>query len=206
MHVEFLLEEPSAEAALNQLLPRLLLDHETWHCVPHRGKDQLLLRLPGLLKSYARRLAQEPSLRIVLLMDADANCRKIKAELEALVAAAHLLTKTSAAGRPFYVLTRLAVSELESWFLGDREAIQAAYPRVHAHHFKGVRRDPDAIPDAWETLHRILRKGGYYLTSKAKVEWAENIAAHLDPMRSTSASFRYFCEGLAALRQPGSFS
>lgn len=98
MHVEFLLEEPSAEAALNQLLPRLLLDNETWHCVPHRGKDQLLLRLPGLLKSYARRLAQEPSLRIVLLMDADANCRKIKAELEALVAAAHLLTKTSAAG------------------------------------------------------------------------------------------------------------
>lgn len=203
MHVEFLLEEPSAEAALNQLLPRLLPAGDTWHCVPHRGKDQLRLRLPSLLKNYVRRLAQEPGLRVVLLMDADADCRKAKAELEALVAAAGLLTKTTApAGQPFRVLTRLAISELEAWFLGDRNAIQAAYPRVHAHHFKGLNRDPDAIADTWETLHRVLQKGSYYLTSKAKVEWSENIARHLtpDPNQNTSASFRYFCEGLAALR------
>lgn len=203
MHVEFLLEEPSAEAALNQLLPRLLPASDTWHCVPHRGKDQLLLRLPGLLKNYARRLAREPELRLVLLMDADADCRKVKIQLEALVAAAGILTKTSApAGQPFRVLTRLAVTELEAWFLGDREAIQAAYPRVHAHHFKGLQRDPDTIRDAWETLHRVLQKGGYYLTSKAKVEWAESIARHLDPnpAQNDSASFKYFCEGLAALR------
>ena len=100
------------------------------------------------------------------------------------------------------MLTRLAVTELEAWFLGDREAIQAAYPRVHAHHFKGLQRDPDTIRDAWETLHRVLQKGGYYLTSKAKVEWAESIARHLDPnpAQNDSASFKYFCEGLAALR------
>lgn len=201
MHVEFLLEEPSAEAALNQLLPKLLSAADTWHCVPHRGKDQLLLRLPGLLKTYARRLAYQPDLRVVLLMDADKDCRKAKAELEALVAATSLLTKTSAlAGQPFRVLTRLAVSELEAWFLGDREAIQAAYPRVHAHHFKGLQRDPDTIPDAWETLHRVLQKGGYYLTSKAKVEWAENIAQHLDPARNNSDSFKYFYQGLTLLR------
>jgi hypothetical protein len=201
MHVEFLLEEPSAEAALNQLLPRLLLDGDTWHCVPHRGKDALLLRLPALLKNYARRMAHEPDLRVIVLMDADADCRKVKVELEGLVAAAHLLTKTTApANQPFRVLTRLAVAELEAWFLGDREAIQAAYPRVHAHHFKGLNRDPDAILDCWETLHRVLQKGGYYLTSKAKVEWAENIAQHLDPGRNGSASFQYFCQGLAALR------
>jgi hypothetical protein len=201
MHIEFLLEEPSAEAALNQLLPRLLPAGDTWHCVPHRGKDQLLLRLPGLLKNYARRLAQEPELRVVLLMDADADCRKVKAQLEAIVAAAGLFTKTSAAsGQSFRVLTRLAVSELEAWFLGDREAIQAAYPRVHAHHFKGLPRDPDTIRDAWEALHRVLQKGGYYPASKAKVEWAECIAQHLDPAQNDSASFRYFCAGLAALR------
>lgn len=202
MHVDFLLEEPSAEAALNQLLPRLLLATDTWRCVPHRGKDALLLRLPALLKNYARRLPNEPDLRIVLLMDADTDCRKVKANLEKLVAAAQLLTKASAApGQPFRVLTRLAVAELEAWFLGDRPAIQAAYPRIHANHFKGLNRNPDAILDSWETLHRVLQKGGYYLSSKAKVEWAENIAQHLaaDPARNTSASFRCFCEGLAAL-------
>ncbi|GAA4039800.1 DUF4276 family protein [Hymenobacter glaciei] len=201
MHVEFLLEEPSSEAALNQLLPRLLLADDTWRCVPHRGKDALLLRLPALLKTYASRLPHEPGLRVVILMDADADCRKVKAELEKLVAAAHLLTKTTAPAHvPFRVLTRLAVSELEAWFLGDREAIQAAYPRVHAHHFKGLNRDPDAITDTWETLHRVLQKGGYYLTTKAKVEWSENIAQHLMPGRNESPSFHYFCAGLAALR------
>lgn len=201
MHIDFLLEEPSAEAALDQLLPRLLPTDATWRCIPHRGKAALLLRLPALLKNYARRLPHEFELRVVVLMDADADCRKVKVQLEELVAATGLLTKTAA--RPdqsFRVITRLAVAELEAWFLGDREAIQVAYPRVHAHHFKGLPRDPDAIPDTWETLHRLLQKGGYYMAGPAKVEWAATIAPHLDPARTTSASFRYFCEGLAALR------
>lgn len=203
-HVEFLLEEPSAEAALKQLLPRLLPAGDTCHCVPHRGKDALLLRLPALLKNYACRMPQDPNLRVVVLMDADADCRKAKAQLEKLVADAHLLTKTTTpAGQPFRVMTRLAITELEAWFLGDRTAIQAAYPRVRGHHFKGLNRDPDAVPDAWETLHRLLQKGGYYSpTFRPKVEWAETIAPHLDlsPGHNTSASFRCFCAGLAALR------
>ena len=146
-------------------------------------------------------MPHEPGLRVVILMDADANCRKVKAELEKLVAAVHLLTKTTApAAQSFRVLTRLAISELEAWLLGDREAIKAAYPRVYAHHFKGLNRDPDAITNTWETLHRVLQKGGYYLTTKAKVEWSENIAQYPNPARNTSPSFRYFCEGLAALR------
>ncbi|WP_046244902.1 DUF4276 family protein [Hymenobacter terrenus] len=203
MHVEFLLEEPSAEAALSQLLPRLLWAEDTWRCVPHRGKAALLGRLPALLKSYASRMAHDPSLRVVVLMDADADCVKAKTELERLVAAAHLLTKTTApTDQPFRVLTRLAVAELEAWFLGDREAISAAYPRIHANHFKGVYREghSDDVLDAWETLHRILRKGGYYPTQYLKREVAEQIASCLDPARNTSASFRCFCEGLAALR------
>ena len=201
MHVEFLLEEPSAEAALNQLLPRLLRAEDTWRCVSHRGKAALLGRLPALLKSYVGRMLHEPDLRVVVLMDADADCRKGKKELEDLVAAARLLSKTTApAGQPFRVLTRLAVSELEAWFLGDREAISAAYPRIHANHFKSTYRDPDALPDTWETLHRILRKGGYYPGQYLKVEAAEQIAACLNPTRNQSVSFRYFCDGIAALR------
>lgn len=201
MHVEFLLEEPSMEAALNQLLRRVLSPTDTWRCVPHRGKDMLLLQLPALLKNYARRLPHEPELRVVLLMDADADCRKVKVKLEGLVAAANLLTKTTAApDQPFRVITRLAVAELEAWFLGDREAIQAAYPRVHPHHFKGLNPNPDAIVHCWEALHRVLQEGKYYLASKAKVEWSENIAMHMDPARNNSASFQYFCQGLAALR------
>ncbi|AWM34468.1 DUF4276 family protein [Hymenobacter nivis] len=200
MHVEFLLEEESAEAALRVLGPRLL-PNCTFQFIPHQGKDDLLKRLPGRLKTYARRLPTEPELRVVVLMDADANCRARKQTLERLVAEAGITTKTAAAaGQPFQVITRLAVTELEAWFLGDPDAIQAAYSRVHPNHFKGIHTVPDEIPDAWETLWRVLQRANLYPTGKAKVEWAETIAPHLDPARNTSASFRGFCAGLGALR------
>lgn len=200
MHVEFLLEEPSAKAALDVLLPRLLPTGSTFDCLPHRGKTDLLARLPGRLRTYARRLPAEPHLRVVVLMDADTNCRARKQELEQLVAAAGLLTKTSAPnGQAFQVLTRLAVTELEAWFLGDPAAIQAAYPRVHPHHFKGLPTNPDTIADAWETLWRVLQKAGLFNAGKAKVTWAAAIAPHLEPSRNSSVSFEYFCHGLAAL-------
>ena len=201
MHVDFLLEEESAEAALNLLLPRLLPLGSTFNCIPHQGKNDLLHRLPGRLRNYARILPANPNLRVVVMMDADADCRQRKIELEHLVAAAGLLTKTTAqAGQSFQVITRLAVSELEAWFLGDPAAIQAAYSRVHAKHFKGIHPIPDEIPDAWETLWRVLRQANLFLAGKAKVEWATTIVPHLDPARNTSASFQYFCAGLAALR------
>jgi hypothetical protein len=202
MHVDFLLEEESAEAALNLLLPKLLPSDCTFACIPHQGKDDLLRRLPGRLKNYARLLPANAELRVVVMMDADANCQQRKKELERLVAAAGLLTKASAAaaGQAFQVITRLAVTELEAWFLGDRAAIQAAYSRVHPNHFKGIHPVADEIPDAWETLWRVLKSANLYLAGKAKVEWATAIAPHLDPTRNTSVSFHYFCEGLTALR------
>ncbi len=200
MHIEFLLEEESAKAALDILLPKLLPADTTWACFPHRGKTDLFQRLPGRLKTYARQLPHQPELRVVILMDADTDCRRRKAELEKIVADGGLLTKTTAGpGQPFRILTRLAVQELEAWFLGDRAAIQAAYPRVRPQHFGGLSNDPDTIADTWETLWRVLREGKYYLAGKAKVEWAETIASHLDPDRNTSASFQYFRQGLAQL-------
>lgn len=205
MHIEFLLEEPSAKAALDLLLPKLLPATDTWNCIPHGGKDELLVRLPGRLKTYARVLAAQPELRVVILMDADADCRARKARLESLVAAAGLLTKTSAApGTDFRVLTRLAVTELEAWFLGDRTAIMAAYERVRPHHFKGKAKADavDTVPKPNKQLHEVLQAAGYYKQAPRllKIECAETIAPHLDPTRNESASFRQFCTGLGALR------
>lgn len=200
MHVDFLLEEASAEAALRQLLPRLLPD-ATWNCIAHQGKHDLLKRLPGRLKTYARQLPADPSLRVVVLMDADEDCRKAKQELEKLVAAAGLVSKARAAAQqPFQVLTRLAVSELEAWLLGDRAAIQAAYPGVRPTHFRRLPADPDTIRDAWEMLWALLQEGGHFRAGKQKQRWAADIAACMTIGENESASFRYFCEGLAALR------
>lgn len=203
MHIEFLLEEPSAQTALDLLLPKLLPPDTTWNCFPHRGKTDLLQRLPGRLKTYARQFPHQPELRVVVLMDADTDCRRRKTELERIIAEAGLYTKTTAApGQQFRIITRLAITELEAWFLGDREAIQTAYSRVRPQHFSGLPAQPDAVSDAWETLWRVLQAGGYYRAGKAKVEWAETIAPHLNPERNTSASFQYFRLGLAALSAP----
>lgn len=202
MHLEFLLEEESAKAALDALLPKLLLQHVTWWCHFHRGKTDLLQRLPGRLKTYTRQLVAQPDLRVIILMDADTDCRRRKAELERIVADAGLLTKaTATAGQPFYIITRLAVQELEAWFFGDREAIQAAYPRVRPQHFSGLPHDPDTIADTWENLLRVLQKGGYYphLSKLPKIETAETIAPHLDIVANKSPSFQYFCQSLIQL-------
>lgn len=201
MHVEIVVEEPSAVAMLKQLMPLLLQEDDTWHPVPHRGKDELLIQLPRRLKRYANRMLFEPDLRVIILMDADRDCKKVKGILEKIVAESGLLSKVTApAGQSFKVITRLAISELEAWFLGDREAVSAAFPRVHSNHFKGEYQDSDGLLHTCKTLHRILQKGGYYPNRYLKVEAAELIAAQLNPARNGSASFHYFCAGLAALR------
>lgn len=81
---------------LNLLLPCLLPIGTTFYRIPHQGKHNLLARLPGRLRNYARQLPANPDRCVIVLMDADANCKSRKKELEALVAAAGLLTKTTA--------------------------------------------------------------------------------------------------------------
>ncbi|MEJ7662718.1 MAG: hypothetical protein WKG07_25720 [Hymenobacter sp.] len=46
----------------------------------------------------------------------------------------------------------------------------------------------------------MLKQGRHFAAGKRKSQWATDISWHLDPARNASASFRYFCAGLAALR------
>lgn len=201
MHVEFLLEEPSAEAALARLLPKLLPPESTWRLHPFQGKPDLLAKLPSRLQGYARgRLLDD--YRIVVLVDADQDdCRRLKSCLEAAAAAVGLRTRGAAGpdGR-FVVLNRIAVEELEAWFLGDVEALASAYPGVPRSLGQRQRfRDPDAVHDTWEALERVLQDAGHFRSGLRKIEAAGHIAAHMEPSRNRSRSFRCFVEGLASL-------
>lgn len=202
MEIDFLLEEESAAAALRVLLPRLLPG-----CVcrlkPFEGCHDLLGQLPRLLPAYRRRMAQagQENLRLVVLLDADTIGPRRLAQLEQQAAAAGLLSYAAApAGAPFQVLNCLTVEELEAWFLGDEVAVRAAYPALKPTHFSRVGSNPDVLPKPNETLWHILKQGRYYLSGKAKTEWAATIVPHFDLARNASPSFHYFCEGLAALR------
>lgn len=202
MQIDFLVEEISAKAALDHLLPRLLPGHLCRVRV-FEGWQDLLGQLKALLQGYHKRIFREgqTELRVVVLLDGDGICVRRKAALEAKAREAGLLTKTAASpGQVFHVLNRIAVQELEAWWLGDRDAIMTAYPGVKPHHFKGTERESDAPLKPNDVLWGVLKQGRYSLAGKQKTQWATNISQHLDLEQNTSVSFQVFRQGLAALR------
>ena len=201
MHVELLVEERSAEAALANLLPRILPPATTWRIHPFRGKSDLLGHLPQRLRGYRSWIPA--AWRIVVLVDEDRQgCIELKGKLDGMAQEAGLTTRSTAGeGGRFEVLDRLAIEELEAWFFGDVEALVAAYPGVPATLAERASfRDPDAIRGGtWEALERVLRRAGYHRTGLPKVEAARRISAGMDPDRNRSGSFGHFRDGLRAL-------
>lgn len=198
MHVEFLLEEPSAEAALTAILPKILVDDVTFDFHVFEGKQDLLKKLPLRLKGYRRWIPN--NWRIFVLIDEDRqDCQEVKARLERAAREAGFWTKSHPNSQgEFRVVNRLAVEELEAWFFGDVEALRNAYPRVSKTlHNRQKYRDPDAITGGtWEALERLLK--GYYPNFLPKGVVAQNVAPHMEPSRNRSRSFQVFVEGLKA--------
>ncbi len=200
MHIELFLEEPSAEAFLRGLLPKLGLGGTTWNPIVFQGKTDLLGNLERRLKGYKSWLPVD--WRIVVLIDQDrANCLELKMRMEAAALAAGLITKTAARGRRFVILNRIAVEELEAWFFGDPVALAAAFPKVSpALGAKAAYRNPDAIAGGtWEALRRVLQRAGYYAGGLPKIEVAREMVKHMEVSRNTSASFQTFVRGISAL-------
>lgn len=198
-HVELLVEEPSMEAALRLLLPKILGDL-SFEVYAHQCKDELLLRLPERLRGYGRRRKSDAWFRdhcgIVVVVDRDdGSCVGLKQHLEIVAKEAGLLTCTAAKGKSSYmVANRLAIEELEAWYFGDWHAVCAAYPKVSATvPSKASYRNPDDIAGGtWEAFERVLQRTGYFTGGLRKVEAARAVAAHMEPSRNTSQSFCTF--------------
>lgn len=197
MHIEFLVEEQSAEAALYNLIPTILGNNIEFTVHPFQGKSDLLANLPSRLKGYGSWLPED--WRIVVLMDSDnQDCRILKSQLEDIAGKAGLITKTAAGDSRFQVLNRLAIEELEAWLLGDVEALRAAYPRVSKHLAQKEKyRDPDAIAGGtWEAMEKVLQNAGYHKGGLPKVTAAREISRHMNPEVNRSRSFQVFRQGL----------
>ncbi len=201
MHIEFLVEEPSAEGFLDTMLPKIIGEAATWAIHPHQGKRDLLSKLPGRLRALSRWLPQD--YRIVVLVDADSDdCQELKYRLEQTAMNAGLNTKANPGqSSAFRVLNRIAVEELEAWLFGDPDAICDAYSGVSRNlGTKAPYRDPDAIKGGtWEALERVLRAAGHHKAGLAKIRAAKDIARHMVPDRNLSHSFKVFCLGLRSL-------
>ena len=197
-HFELLVEEPSMEAFLHEMLPRLLGDENTFHIHVFRGKRNLLDRLKSRLCAYQRWLPLDWRLVVVVDRDDD-DCQALKQTLDDAAREAGLRTRSQAGAEAWRIVNRIAIEELEAWYFGDWQAVRSAYPRVSPNIPRQARyRDPDAIKGGtWEAFERILKKHGYFSTGLRKVEAARAIATHTEPARNRSRSFAVFREALA---------
>jgi hypothetical protein len=203
-HVEILVEEPSMEAALRLIVPRIIGD-VSFEVYPHQGKRDLLDKLPARLRGYAAWLPQD--WRIMAIVDRDdEDCRQLKHRMEKAAARAGLSTRSGSRGPGYQVVNRLAIEELEAWFFDDWEAVRAAYPAVSAQvPNQRAHRDPDAIQGGtWEALERILKRAGYFRSGLRKIEAARAIAGHMDPERNRSGSFWKLRAALSGMTSSGS--
>ena len=183
------------EAFLRALLPRLLPQDRTFDVRVFQGKRDLLQKLESRLRAYARWLPDE--CRIVVMVDRDNDdCHALKAQLEKAAGRAGLLTRSRANARPWQLVNRVVIEELEAWYFGDWEAVRIAYPKVSSTiPNKAPYRVPDAIAGGtWEAFERILKRHGYFSTGLRKVEAARAIATHIDPKRNCSQSFGLFAD------------
>ncbi|MEB3232578.1 MAG: DUF4276 family protein [Leptolyngbyaceae bacterium] len=129
LHLEILVEEYSAEVALQNFLLQILPKTVEFEIRVFQGKAMLLKQLPLRLKGYRSWIPG--NWRIVVLCDCDQdNCQKLKQQLENHAILAGFTTKSSCTNSGFTVVNRIAVEELDAWFLGDAIAISQAYPKV----------------------------------------------------------------------------
>ncbi len=197
--LEILVEEPSMEAALREVMPRILHGRAYWKSINMGSKGKLLKVLPARLRAYQRRIDNDEDLKIIVLVDQDDdNCEQLKHRLETIAREAGLITKTAVNGQgDFQVVTRIAIEELEAWFMGDVDALKAAFTSLKSVNFPGNFRNPDN-GGTWERLHRFLKRHGIYRNSYPKIEAARKIAKHMEPGRNRSRSFQSFLQGVEA--------
>ncbi|MDP2794303.1 MAG: hypothetical protein Q8O25_09540 [Sulfurisoma sp.] len=209
MHIEILVEDNSGAALLELLIPRILGpegEPHTWRLISYKGigripqglsaktdpsKRILLDRLPRLLQGYGK----TPGIDVVVVVvDSDKrNCKEFLAELKAVAESCNPEPNA---------LFRLAIEEVEAWYLGDRNALFAAYPKAKQDVL--ARYQQDSPCDTWELLADAIYPGGlsaiksvgWPLPGQVKHEWAKTIGPLMDIDQNDSPSFAKLRDGL----------
>lgn len=181
MTLVFLLEEPSAREMLQGILPKLLPDDVRPFFIVFNGKQDLEKQLVRKMKLW-----NKPNSRFIVMRDQDAgDCRKIKD---------NLLVKCQEAGKPDAVV-RIACRELESFYLGDLQAVEQGLEMKGLAKMQSQRqyRDPDSFPSPANKLS-ILTKKCY-----EKVSGSRAIGRYLNVDSNCSRSFNVLVQAIRHL-------
>ncbi|ADU65732.1 hypothetical protein Selin_0997 [Desulfurispirillum indicum S5] len=177
----FFHEEPSAKAMLEGLIPRLLDNPRVQvRYIVFEGKQDLEKRLPLRLRAW-----QNPEARFLVMRDQDSgDCKEIKAKL---------LSICHSAGRPDAVV-RIACHELESFYLGDLNAVAKAIgpSRLSGQQNNAKYRNPDRLNNASQELKRLAQ-------SYQKISGSCAIGQTLSLEGNRSHSFNQLLDGIRKL-------
>ncbi len=179
----FLLEEASAKAMLETLLPRIL-HADIWpRYISFEGKQDLERQMGKRLRGYIN-----PQARFIVLRDQDnaPDCMAIKAGL---------VERCRQAGREATSMVRIACKELESFYLADLRAVEQALGLNNLASLQGSAkfRNPDHLGSPSKEL-ATLTSGTYQ-----KVSGSRSIGQFLDPTNERSPSFKNFIKGIRRL-------
>jgi len=180
----FLVEELSMKAALDEIVPRLLvqenLQEQFYHQVlPHKGKTHLRDSIKRTLQHWG-----VPNSYFIILHDKDsANCITLKQEITTLcVQAGHPKT-----------LIRIPCHELESWFLGDLAAVDKAFgTQLQKWQNKRKFSEPDRLANAKEEFKK-------YVNHYQQISGSRAIAKQMSLTNNRSHSFTVFIRGILRL-------
>ncbi len=198
-----MVEGPSEEVFLEGWLRRFLPPGHSFKIIRHRGKGRLprdpnsrpvpgreglLDQLPAKMRAYGRSLNPDTD-RLVVLVDQDKdNCQSLKQRLIEAWKACDPRPET---------LFRIAIEELEAFYLGDPDAIRRAYPRMKM----GPLRDyeQDSVCGTWERFMQVIGARG-----EDKVTWAREMGRVLGTewqgrRANQSSSFCQLCSGILRL-------
>ena len=167
---------------LDQLLPRLFPDLE-FLCVPHEGKSDLEASLVRKLRGW-----RTPGVRFVVMRDQNGgDCHAVKDRLSELCQQAR---------RPD-ALVRVVCRELEAWYVGDVDALTAAFPRsasrIRQEMARKRFRNPDAVVQPARALGKLIP--GFQKRSAASAIGA--LLSH----QNGSRSYQVFLEGVGRLHR-----
>ncbi|MEO8844309.1 MAG: DUF4276 family protein [Kofleriaceae bacterium] len=189
MKVHVLVEGSSERAFIDRWAPRAFPGHQ-FVVHPHQGKGTLprdlaatpdprhrglLDLLPATLRAYSATTAMVAD-GVLVIVDLDDDER---AKVEAR------LVEVAETALPLRVVIRLAIEELEAFYLGDLKALKAAFPEANM--VLATEYVPDSIVGTAELFGQIIDDDGL-----RKVSWAEQMGARLTTVgaRSRSPSFK----------------
>lgn len=177
----FLLEEPSAQDALQAWLPKWISSEITPYFIVFQGKQDLEKRMAFRMRHWL-----QPDSRFIVMRDQDSgDCQVIKADLQ---------SRCRSAGHP-NAIVRVACRELESFFIGDWLAVSQAFgkPNLARLALKAIYRNPDLLGSPSRELARHIP--GYQ-----KRDGARRIAPLMDADRNVSPSFQALRQAVLGLQ------